>query len=255
MQPLSILLLAIAAFVTATISGIIGMGGGILLLATLFCFLEHGQAVPIHATVQIASNGTRVLAFLRYVDWPTLGRFAIGALPGGLIGALLLWLIGPLDDAEPYLKISIGAYILVVTFLPKPKGEPRPGHRLEFTLLGLAAGTAAIIVGAAGPLIAPLFARRAFVRERLVATKATCQMLLHVAKIPAFILLGTIDFAEFSVLILAMIAVVIPGTLLGKRLLRHVSAEQFVVMYKIALTVAGLKVLLIDGLYALMWAG
>jgi hypothetical protein len=41
------------------------------------------------------------------------------------------------------------------------------------------------------------------------------------------------------------------GTLLGKRLLRYVSPEAFVVLYKVALTVAGLKVLAYDGLWKL----
>ena len=40
---LQFVVLAMAAFVTATISGTIGMGGGILLLATMFCFLPHGS--------------------------------------------------------------------------------------------------------------------------------------------------------------------------------------------------------------------
>ena len=47
-----------------------------------------------------------------------------------------------------------------------------------------------------------------------------------------------------------MIAVVIPGTLLGKRLLRHVTEANFAVLYRLALTAAGLKVLAWDGAYA-----
>ena len=63
------------------------MGGGILLLAVMFVFMEHGEAIPAHAAVQIASNGTRVLAFIKNVDWPALGRFAVGVVPGAALGA------------------------------------------------------------------------------------------------------------------------------------------------------------------------
>ena len=87
----AIAVLALAALVTATISGIIGMGGGILLLAVIFSFLPHQDAIPVHAVVQLASNGTRLLAFLGNVDWPTIGRFALGAIPGAAIGATLLF--------------------------------------------------------------------------------------------------------------------------------------------------------------------
>ena len=102
-------------------------------------------------------------------------------------------------------------------------------------------------VGAIGPLIAPLFVRRGFVKERLVATKAVLQMITHALKLPMFWLLGTIQFAEFSRLLVCMSIVVIPGTFLGKRLLHRVSPRAFVWLYKVALTIAGFKLLIIDG--------
>jgi uncharacterized membrane protein YfcA len=246
-----LIVLTLAAFIAAMISGVLGMGGGALLLATLFCFLPHGQAIPVHAAVQMVSNGTRVAAFWRDVDWRTVGRFAIGLVPGSALAGVILWSLGEPGRAEPYLKIIIGVYILTLTFLPKPAKKTAAGTWWDWPALGFVAGSAALTVGAVGPLIAPLFARRDFVKERLIATKAVCQMLLHVLKIPVFALLGTIQFAEFSLLLACMIAVVIPGTLLGKRLLRHVSAETFTLLYRLALTTAGLKVLIVDGLVEL----
>lgn len=241
--------LVAAAFLTAALSGIIGMGGGMLLLATLFCFLPHAEAIPTHAAVQLASNGTRIVAFLRAVDWRTIGRFCVGAIPGGALGVLLLVSLGPAEQSEPYLKMAVGIYILVAAYLPKAKKTRTGGQWWDFPLLGLVAGTAALTVGAVGPLIAPLFARRDFVKERLIATKATCQMILHVVKIPAFLLVRSFDYVELTGVTLAMIAVVIPGTLLGKRVLKRVSEEHFVLLYRVALTVAGLKVLLWDGVW------
>lgn len=244
--------LVAVAFVTAVLSGFLGMGGGMLLLATLLCFLPHAEAIPTHAAVQLASNGTRIAAFLRAVDWPTIGRFLTGALPGGALGlALLVWL-GPSKGSEPYLKMAVGAYILLAAFLPQGSRSSTNGSRWDFPALGLVAGTAALTVGAVGPLIAPMFARRGFVKERLIATKATCQIILHGVKIPAFLWLRDFDYAELTRVTAAMIVVVVPGTLLGKRLLKHVSEANFRWMYRSALTVAGLKVLLWDGVSQLL---
>ncbi|MCH7814671.1 MAG: sulfite exporter TauE/SafE family protein [Planctomycetes bacterium] len=246
--------LVVVAFVTAVISGMVGMGGGMLLLATMFCFLSHAEAIPTHAAVQLVSNSTRMIAFVGQVHWPTVGRFVLGALPGAAIGLILLlwvWRAGPSEATEPYLKMLVGIYVLVAAYLPRPQAGPRAGQWWDFPVMGLVAGAAALTVGAVGPLIAPLFARRDFVKERLVATKAACQMLLHLVKIPVFLSLRSYDFGELGVVTLAMIAVVIPGTLLGKRLLRRVSDSGFVVMYRVALTVAGIKVLVWDGVYQL----
>ncbi len=245
--------LPIAALLTATLSGIIGMGGGMLLLATMFCFMSHAEAIPAHATVQLISNSTRTVAFLRHVDWRTVGRFLLGMFPGSFAGLILLNWFGEPGRAEPWLKLLVGVYILGSLLVPRPSKREHASKWWDFPLLGLAAGTAAFTVGAVGPLIAPMFARRNFVKERLVATKALCQSFTHIAKIPGFLYLRSYDNLEaLGAVTLVMALLVIPGTLLGKRLLKHVSEQRFVQLYRFALLVAGLKVLLADGLRPLL---
>jgi uncharacterized membrane protein YfcA len=248
------LILAIAALLTSILSAIIGMGGGILLLAVMFAFMSHGEAIPTHAAVQIASNGTRVLAFIRNVDWPALGRFALGVIPGAVLGAVLLLTFGKIEESEPYLKMIVGVYILLATFLPKPKKRAVAKTLWDFTLLGFIAGTAALTVGAVGPLIAPIFARHDFVKEHLIATKATCQILTHILKIPAFVFILDLNLEDLGLLTLVMICMVIPGTLIGKRIVRHVTPDHFRILYKLALTLAGSKVLFYDGIMKVMGA-
>ena len=115
--------LALAAFATSIISSIIGMGGGLLLLATMLSFLSHAETIPAHGAVQLVSNGTRLLVFLRHIDVKTVVRFVAGALPGSIIGGLLLvWLRKDhIDSTEPYFKIAIGLYVLVTTIRPIAK--------------------------------------------------------------------------------------------------------------------------------------
>ena len=248
------IILAVAALVTSMLSAILGMGGGILLLAVIFCFLDHSEAIPAHAAVQLASNGTRILVFIRNIDWRTLVRYCSGLIPGIVLGSVLLWKLGEPGRSEPYLKMIVGGYILAATYLPKPQKHRSTMTWWDFPVMGFVCGAAALTIGAVGPLMAPLFARRDFVKERLIATKAICQLITHFSKIPAFLLIRELNIAGLGTLTLVMIAMVIPGTLLGKRALKHVSVEHFKIAYKAALTLAGLKVLLVDGLWKVMSA-
>lgn len=253
MSAAGLTILLVTAFLTSILSAIIGMGGGILLLAVMLSFMSHGQAIPLHAVVQLVSNSTRLVAYIRATDRRAFGRFVLGATPGAALGTLLLWWIGQLEASEPYLKCAVGAYVLTALFLPKPKNasaERLPGW--DFTLLGFVAGAMALTVGAVGPLIAPIFARRDFVKERLIATKAACQMFSHVIKLPAFIMLGTVSLPDTGPLAVWMMLLVIPGTLIGKQIMPHISARTFIIMYRVALFISGVKVLIVDGLWTLM---
>ena len=252
--------LALAAFATSIISGIIGMGGGILLLATMLSFLSHAETIPAHGAVQLVSNGTRLLVFLRHIDVKTVLRFAAGALPGSIIGGLLLvWLRKDhIDTTEPYFKIAIGLYVLITTFRPIAKrpasNESAPPRISTFTLLGGLAGVLGLTIGAIGPLIAPAFLHAGFVKERMIATKAVCQMIIHLLKVPIFLASGLVDYTKLGQLIVVMSLMVIPGTLIGKKILKRVDERAFVILFKLAMLLAGLKVLMYDGFYKLLTA-
>lgn len=247
------MILLIVSFATATLSAIIGMGGGILLLAVMLGFMPHAVAIPTHASVQLASNSTRLLIFIRHMDRAALIRFAVGAIVGTLIGAAILILLGELKTGEPYLKCAVGIYVLVASFIPKRKSAaaPRESTR-DFVGVGLLAGAAGPTIGAVGPLIAPIFARHDYIKERLIATKAACQMFCHLMKIALFVALGTFGATQHGPLLMAMVAMVIPGTLVGKRLLKYVSPNAFRILYRAALLLAGGKVLFFDGLKPLL---
>ena len=252
------LILAITALLTSILSGMLGMAGGMLLLATMFCFLTHAETIPTHAVVQLASNATRLTAFARSIAWPTVGRFLLGVVPGAIVGSVIYYRFGTPAASEPYLEMLVGAYILAVTFLPKPKRQDRDPGRWAWPATGALAGAAGLTIGATGPLIAPVFARCGFAKERLVATKAACQACLHLIKLPVFILaekagkFAAFDVRELGLLAGLMIAMVIPGTLIGKRMLTRISETQFMSLYRAALVAAGSKVLLYDGVYTLI---
>lgn len=243
MSPWIVIVLVVAAVLTATVSAILGMAGGIMLQAVMLFVLPLGVVVPIHGAVQLCSNATRLLVYAKNMELRIVVRFAIGAAAGGLCGWLFLNAVRPTPGsaAERILEAVIGAVILATTFLPRPKLGRRMGSNV-YIGVGAAATCIGILIGAVGPFIAPFFVREGMVKERLIATKAACQAVTHVFKIAAF---GAWGFAfwDYRWLLISMFAAVVVGTLIGRRLLRYVSPRAFEIAVKVFLALAGIKLL------------
>ena len=79
-------LLAIAAIGTAAMSAVAGLGGGIVLLGILLLFYAPAEAIPIHAAIQLVSNGSRALSHRRSIDLRIVGLHSVMLVPAGIAG-------------------------------------------------------------------------------------------------------------------------------------------------------------------------
>ena len=233
----TIVILVVACFVTATISGILGMAGGVTLLGVMTALLPAPVVVPLHGIVQLASNWTRTWAFRKHVRWPIFFAFMLPAVLGVAIAANI-WA----DLELTWFKAWIGAFILAFLVWRKYKPKLRHPPLWSYAVLGFAAGLLAIFVGATGPFLAPFFLRDDFDNEEVIATKAVCQTWLHLLKIPAFLALS-FDYSPYLGVLAALVAAVIGGTYFGKHLLSRISKERFVFWFQLVL--AALAVYLI----------
>ena len=228
-----VLILLIAALLTAAISAIIGMGGGVTLLALMTLLLPAHQVVALHGVVQLASNFSRTVVFIKHVRFRI---FWVYALPLG-IG------IGVASQLQslvlPWFRPLIGGYILAFLLWRRYQPKLRNPPLWSYAPLGLVTGFAALLVGATGPLIAPMFLRDDFENEQVIATKAACQSLGHLLKIPAFLSIG-FSYSEHLSLLVGMVAAVVVGTLLGKRILKQLSKRVFTALFETALLIAAL---------------
>lgn len=245
MDPIVWVVLPVAAFAASTISGFMGMGGGITLIGVMSIVLPAAPVVPIHGLVQLASNLTRTLVFFKHVRWKV---FAIYAVPValGMAGAAMVWS----GDKLAYFKPGIGVFILAFLYWRRHKPTLRNLPLWTYAPLGLVSGFIAIFVGATGPFIAPFFLRDDFKKEQVIATKAVCQAWGHLMKIPAFLLLD-FDYLAHVGLIGALVVCVILGTLTGKWILGKMSPKAFVLAYEIVLGSIAL-LLIITGTAAIL---
>tara|TARA_B100000674_G_C37907282_1_gene946733 strand:- start:366 stop:1118 length:753 start_codon:yes stop_codon:yes gene_type:complete len=244
-----ITVLSIAAFLTATLSAIIGMGGGITLLAIMILFLPWQILIPIHGCVQLISNTTRVFSFIKYVNWRIFAKFCLACIPSSYIG---LMAVGQFD--ETFVKAFIGLFILYAVFLAPRLKEAIAKVFKNFFLAGTLAGCISMVVGATGPLIAPFFINSDLEKEEIIATKALCQTMVHLIKVILFGALLGFSLIDYWELLAFMSVGVIVGTLCGKWILENkVSDKLFRFLYKLVLSSVALKILIYDSFYLGYW--
>ena len=231
-----IISLSIIAIVTSTLSGTIGMGGGVLLLSAMTFFLPISVIVPIHGVVQLVSNSSRSLFLRTYLRKKLILSFSLGA-PLGAIGST--YLITQITNKH-YFFLAISLTILFALFRPKNVKIDLPEK--YFFIIGLTVGFLGLLVGATGPFIAPFFLNERFSKEEIVANKAMVQTIGHLVKIPAFLSIGFF-YQDYLALIGSLIIATIIGTKIGTKLLGKINKNLFNRLFKGALIFAAFKLL------------
>ena len=159
---MEIIILIIAAFITSSISAVLGMGGGIILLAIMAIIIPNGyMVIALHGLIQLISNSTRTYVFKNHLKSNLIKEFLIGSLLGASISALIIFFLIKFYNVESaseikvdFLKPMIGFFIIWYLFL---KGPKKKKETKSFVKVGSISGLASIFIGATGPLIAPFF--------------------------------------------------------------------------------------------------
>ena len=205
LSPLSALLLIGISALTSAMTASLGIGGGVMLLASMAMIMPAAAIVPVHGVVQLGSNSGRALFTLRHINLRLITWFLPGVLIGAWAGSLLL-----VDIPLAWVQSCIAIFILLLCW-----GPPIPAIATGPTGTLIAAALTTFIslfVGATGPLVA------AFVKQRqqserfsTVATFACAMCLQHAPKAIIYGAAGFV-FADWLGLIILMITAGAIGT-------------------------------------------
>lgn len=169
--------LIVTAFLTATLSGIFGMAGGLVLMGALAFVLPVSAAFVTHGILQLVANGWRAVLHRQHVNWRIIANYAIASTVAG--GYIALIAFAP---SRPLLFLLLGLVPMLV-WLPKSwiqLDASKTGHAL---LSGFLVTLVNLTAGVAGPLLDIFFVRTTLTRHQIVATKAATQVFSHLAKI------------------------------------------------------------------------
>lgn len=231
---LTLALVAVAVFLTSTLSGVFGMAGGLVLLAILLAMLPVATAIAVQGAIQIVANGSRAWFSRAYIDWKVLGMICLGL--GG--AALALFILRYTPDLAT-VCIAIGLMPILV-WIPKDwlaLDASKPHHAFFCGFIG---GGLNLAVGASGPAVDIFFIRTAMDRRKIIATKAATQVISHASKVVFYGGLATAMGGGDWMMVLVAAPFAIAGTNLGYHILQRMSDDGFKTWTRWVVTVIGL---------------
>lgn len=215
----SLILLTVAA--TSMLSGILGMAGGMILMAVLVSTVSVASAMLLHGAVQATSNGSRAWFLRRFIRWRIMPAYLVGAtLALALFTALTL-------VPDP------GTVLILVGALPWLARVNRHLRGMDITrrataiLCGFLVTATQLLAGASGPLLDVFYLNAPMSRQEIVASKAITQALGHVFKIIYYGVIVAVSAALPGWLFVAAMLCAVAGTRAGTALLMRWNDKDF----------------------------
>ena len=210
-----------SVFATSVLSGVLGMAGGMILIAVMLAVLSVPTTMVLHGAVQGFANGSRAWFLRRHIAWGILPPYLLGALL-----ALALFLVLAVRPNAAWVLIILGA-------IPWLALVSRPLARLDIAdpptavACGLFVTAAQLFAGVSGPLLDLFYLNSRLDRHAVVASKALTQAVGHGLKLGYWgALIAWSDWPPAWLLLLAPL-VAIGGTRLGTQLLDRISQSGF----------------------------
>jgi uncharacterized membrane protein YfcA len=240
MSALELVIVAVASAATATLTGVAGIGGGLILLVVFLQFMDPLVAIPLHGVIQLVSNSSRAVVLRHNLATDVILWSSILLLPGAFVGLRLAEAI-----PETLGRAAIAVFALASTWAPqlfRRFRRPEHPHR-RFLAVGALSGLASPTLGATGPLIAPFFHAAIDNRLVLVGTLAVAQAMSHLAKVAVFGVDG-FAFLDHTGLVAVGSVGVVAGTWFGTRLLHRADEATFQMLFRWAITLVSARLLI-----------
>lgn len=170
-------LILVTTLVTAFISGIFGMAGGLILMGVLTALLPVATAMILHGMIQLCSNGWRAWLIREHISWPIVGRYLIG---GVLAIAMLIFVMWRPEKHAVFIMLGLMAF---VPWIPKKWFALDVEKPFQAEILGFVAQALNTLAGVVGPVLDIFFVQTEMSRQQIVATKGATQVIAHLTKI------------------------------------------------------------------------
>ena len=214
-------LIIISALATSLLSGLVGMAGGVVLMAVLVNILPVSSAMVLHGITQFTANGSRTLILRKHLMWRLMPGYILGASAAVAGFSALLFV----PEASVVL-ILVGLFPWLARLQPKSSALniTRPASNI---ICGFSVTSAQLLAGAAGPLLDLFYLNSGLDRQTVVANKALTQTIGHLLRIFYYGAVISVATPLPNWLFLAAAIAAVIGTRLGTWLLARWDDQRF----------------------------
>jgi len=223
------------AFLGSLIAGALGLGGGVLVLATMANLLPPTVLIPIHGVVQLGSNLSRAVLSWRRTLMSIVPPFLVGSIIGAALGGQFIVAL-----PKYLLQAVIAAFILISTWAPKFQSTST--GQIKFFFVGALTTIVTMFVGGTGVLVGAFVAPACKERHQFVSTHSVVMTIQHGLKIVTFVLLG-FAFGPYIPLLIGLVLCSFLGSYAGKLALNRLPERIFRIALRATLTVLSLQLL------------
>ncbi|TDY66267.1 sulfite exporter TauE/SafE [Roseinatronobacter bogoriensis DSM 18756] len=199
------------------------MAGGMILMGGLLLILPVAYAMILHGITQLTANFWRALLWYAHVKWWLVFRYSLG-----LFAACALFLFVRFVPDQRLVYIFLGVIPFLPLFIPDHH-VPRATSTGGAESCGFICTSMQLVSGISGPTLDLFFVNTNVGRRAIVATKAACQVLTHLAKVlyfGAFLTADTSVDLSAAVITVALVCAVL-GTSLARPVLERINDVRF----------------------------
>ncbi len=203
----------VSVLATSVLSGILGMAGGMILMAILVSTMSVANAMLLHGAVQATSNGSRAWFLRTHIRWQILPTYLAGA---AVAVGFFTWLALVPDAGVVLILVGLFPWLARANKRLRGLDVTRP---LTTFVCGVVVTAAQLLAGASGPLLDVFYLNSPLTRQEIVANKALTQTIGHMLKIVYYGIIVSLGTTLPWWLFTVALALAVGGTRLGTMLL------------------------------------
>lgn len=250
---MEIIIISIAAFLTAVLTFFSGFGLGTILAPVFVIFFPIDIAIALTGVVHFSNNLFKIALIGRNADKAVLLRFGIPAILASFAGAWLLLRITVMPAIAEYqlwgrdfqitpVKLVIALLLIVFSALEiSPSFQRLQFDRNKLVLGGLLSGFFGGLSGIQGAIRSAFLIKSGLSKEAYIATGVVIASLVDITRLSVYASrFAAANLNENLTLLFAATLSAISGAYFGKRLLKKVTLKSIQLLVAIMLIVISL---------------